>query len=81
MKKNLIIFIIVIHHCPIFLNKKKMNNTVWVGLGVVIGLGIGLILRTSIPRGEKEPFYYKRYAQKGDFALRDTESAISRADF
>ncbi len=58
-----------------------MKNTVWIGLGVVIGLGIGFMLRVSTAKREKEPFYYKRYAQKGDFALRDTESAISRADF
>jgi len=58
-----------------------MKNSVWVGLGIFIGLGIGLIIRTTVSKSEKEPFYYKRYAQKGDFALRDTESAISRADF
>lgn len=58
-----------------------MKNTVWVGLGVAIGLGIGFILRISIAKREKEPFYYKRYRQKGDFALRDTENAISRAEF
>jgi len=58
-----------------------MKSTVWVGLGVVIGLGIGLLLRMPLSRSPKEPFYYKRYEQKGDFALRDTESAISRADF
>jgi len=58
-----------------------MKNTVWVGLGFAIGLGVGFILRLSMVRREKEPFYYKRYVQKGDFALRDTESAISRAEF
>jgi hypothetical protein len=58
-----------------------MKNTVWVGLGVVIGLGIGLIFRTTALKRKQEPFYYKQYAQKGDFALRDTESAISRAEF
>jgi hypothetical protein len=58
-----------------------MKNTVWVGLGFVIGFGIGLIIRTTSSRREQEPFYYKQYAQKGDFALRDTESAISRAEF
>jgi len=58
-----------------------MKNTVWVGLGFAIGLGIGFILRVSMAKREKEPFFYKRYAQKGDFALRDTESAISRAEF
>ncbi len=58
-----------------------MKNTVWIGLGVVIGFGIGFVFRLSTAKKEKEPFYYKRYGQKGDFALRDTESAISRAEF
>lgn len=58
-----------------------MKNSVWIGLGVVIGLGLGFMIRASTLKREKDPFYYKQYAQKGDFALRDTESAISRADF
>lgn len=58
-----------------------MKKSVWVGIGLLIGLGIGLILRVSLTKREEEPFYFKRYQQKGDFALRETESAISRAEF
>jgi hypothetical protein len=58
-----------------------MKNTLWVGLGLLIGVGIGLALRVPLTKRAAAPFYQKQYVQKGDFALRDTESAISRAEF
>jgi hypothetical protein len=58
-----------------------MKNVVWVGFGLAVGIGIGMILKFAL-RGEKpEPILFKKFAQKGDFALRDTERALSRAEF
>jgi hypothetical protein len=58
-----------------------MKNSLWVGLGVIIGVGFGFFVRGTFLKGKKEPFYFRSFAQKGDYALRDTERAISRADF
>jgi hypothetical protein len=58
-----------------------MKNTVWVGFGLAVGIGIGWILKIALYKEKSEPVFFKKFAQKGDFALRDTERALSRAEF
>jgi hypothetical protein len=59
----------------------KMKNAVWVGFGLAVGIGIGLVLKVAFNGAKQEPILFKKFAQKGDFALRDTERALSRAEF
>ncbi len=58
-----------------------MKHAVWVGLGVVIGIGIGWVIKIVFEEDIPRHLIFKRSEQKGDFALRDTERALSRADF